>query len=311
MTNKQRVYVLAGPTAAGKSAVIHRLALLHNLPVLSADSMAVYQGMDIGTAKPDDRARKEATYYGVNLATPNTTFSVGDFMGYLKNTVHDETLLVAGGTGLYLKCLLAGLNESPPADPVFRAEMDQLLLESGLQGLQEYARKTAPETYEQISDPANPRRIIRALEKSRHPDFGKRSGWEANGPHPLLGLRRDRAQLTARIELRVRAMYAEGLLDEAEHLLSQGEALSQTALQAIGYREAFAVLRGEMPQKEAMAQTAARSRQLAKRQMTWFNHQFDMQWIDVHNESNELELADRVWTCWQEMPPAFIHKTGN
>ncbi len=311
MTNKQRVYILAGPTAAGKSAVIHRLALQHNLPVLSADSMAVYQGLDIGTAKPARREREEVTYHGVNLTPPNTAFSVGDFMAYVKNTVHEEAFLVTGGTGLYIKCLLAGLDESPPADPAFRAEMNQLLEESGLLGLQEYARKTSPETYEQISDQANPRRIIRALEKSRHPDAGRTSDWQAGGPHPLLGLRWDRALLTARIESRVRAMYAEGLLEEAERLLSLGDALSETAAQAIGYREAFALLRGEFSREEAMAQTVVRTRQLAKRQMTWFNHQFDMQWMDVHTESNEQELADRVWTCWQEMPPAYLHETEN
>ena len=308
MRNKQRVYILAGPTAAGKSAVVHRLARQHRLPVLSADSMAVYQGLDIGTAKPNRTEQREVLYYGIDLIAPTEPFSVGDYLGYVHREVHEESLFVTGGTGLYITCLLSGLDRSPPPDPAFRADMEQLLNESGLPALQDYARRTASDAYACLKDPDNPRRIIRALEKNRQEQAASaRPDWKAHGPHPLLGLRWERAALHERIEQRVHAMYAGGLPEEAETLLACERPLSRTAEQAIGYCEAFAWLRGAIPREEAVQRTIIRTRQLAKRQMTWLNHQFAMRWVDVHNADSVQDLADRVWDAWQQMPPACLY----
>ncbi len=307
--NKQRVYVLAGPTAAGKSSIVHHLAQKYGLAVLSADSMAVYSGMDIGTAKASRREQSEVRYYGIDLISPDRPFSVGDYLSYVTQHVRDPEFIVAGGSGLYIKCLLSGLEPSPPPDPAFREAMNRLLNEQGLEALQAYACKNAPEAYRQLQDNKNPRRIIRALEKVRTSSVFDPSRKQESEKRPvLIGLQWDREELGRRIAQRVHTMYADGLLDEAETLQKQYPDLSATAMQAIGYREAFAVLRGELTRNEAIGQTVLRSRQFAKRQMTWYNRQFDMQWIDLAPTSCFQETADQVWSLWSRFPASLYTK---
>ena len=306
--NKPQILILAGPTAAGKSAIAHYLAQQNGLAVLSADSMAVYSGMDIGTAKPTAREQKDICYYGIDLVSPDQTYSVGDYLAYVNQHVRDPVFIVSGGSGLYIKCLLTGLEPSPPADPGFREEMNRLLHESGVEALQKYALRHAPEAYHQLQDKDNPRRIIRALEKARAPQSPAVSVTGRDCTLlKLIGLRWEREELVRRIDQRVEKMYADGLLEEAEVLLCRYGELSSTAMQSIGYREAFAVLRGELSREEAIRQTALRSRQFAKRQMTWYNRQFDMQWIDMTAVSELANTAESVWSLWNQFP-AFLYE---
>ena len=307
--NKQRILVLAGPTAAGKTAIAHHLAQQHGLAVLSADSMAVYSGMDIGTAKPTACEQKDVCYYGINLVSPNQTYSVGDYLAYVNQCVREPVFIVSGGSGLYIKCLLTGLEPSPPADLGFREEMNRLLHESGVEALQEYALSHAPEAYHQLQDKENPRRIIRALEKARAPEAPPAASETRldNAVPKLIGLRWERDELGRRIDQRVHKMYADGLLEEAEGLLSRYGELSSTAMQSIGYREAFSVLRGELSREEAICQTVLRSRQFAKRQMTWYNRQFDMQWVDMTAFSELGKTSESVWALWNQFPE-FLHE---
>lgn len=262
-------FVLVGPTASGKSSVAQMLAEQTGAPVVSADSMNIYRGMDIGTAKPSVVERGSIPYYGIDLADPTEAFSVGDWLNAVRPAFSGAPPIVAGGTGLYVKCLLQGLDDLSPADQELRARAEQM----NLADLQAEARSVAPEAYNSLADKDNPRRLVRLLEHGGNPS----GSWKNELP-TVIGLHVERSVLHQRIADRVEAMYAAGLLEEACELATLE--LSSTAQHAIGYAEAFAVLRGEMTEDEAKEKTRVRTRQLAKRQRTWFRHQLNVEWVE-------------------------------
>lgn len=312
MSNSPQAYVLIGPTASGKSAVAQMLAEQTGVPVVSADSMNIYRGMDIGTAKPSPKERGCVPYFGLDLVDPTEPFSVGDWLAAVRPAFgvsplisslpeNDEksgpTPIVAGGTGLYVKCLLAGLDDLPGADNELRARAEQMSLAE----LQAEAQKTAPEAYAALADKQNPRRLIRLLEQV--PMLEKKTSdlWKKERP-TVVGLHVERDALHKRITRRVENMYANGLLDEARGLIDLD--LSATAEKAIGYAEAFAVLRGEMTADEAKEKTRIRTRQFAKRQLTWFRHQLNVEWIDTARFQTLEKLAAAVSNAWKPVPVA-------
>jgi tRNA dimethylallyltransferase len=295
-------FVLVGPTAVGKSAVAHHLAREDGYDILSADSMAIYRGLDIGTAKPGVHERAEVKYAGLDLAEPGETFSVGAYVTHARvaadaSAQRGRPLLVVGGTGLYIKCLTVGLREAPAADPELRTRLEHLLAREGVAGLQAELNRLAPEHLRALADPRNPRRLIRALELAA---LGQRlpEAKEAVKPR-LLGLRAEPAELERRVAARVAEMYERGLLDEVRALRERGVRLSATAEQAIGYAEAFGVLDGLLTEEQARLRTQLRTRQLAKRQMTWFRHQATMTWLDVSSGRTVPDLASSVRSHWR------------
>lgn len=290
MLNSPQAYVLTGPTASGKSALVQCFAEKTGAPVVSADSMNIYRGMDIGTAKPPAAERTGISYYGIDIVSPEQNFSVGDWLNAVCPAFENAVPVVTGGTGLYVKCLLQGLDIFSGADETLRARAGKMTRAE----LQNEVRIAAPEQYEQLADKTNPRRLIRLLEQSqRRRDVPVASTmkenatetprlhalWQKNPLPKIIGLHVERAELHRRIAARVETMYTAGLLAEAEALMKIE--LSSTAQHAIGYAEAFAVLRGEMHVNEAKEKTIIRTRQLAKRQMTWFRHQLNVDWIDA------------------------------
>lgn len=302
---------LVGPTAVGKTAVAHALAARLGRPVLSADAMLVYRGMDIGTAKPSRAEISRYRYAGVDLADPDRDFSVADF---LRAVPPDPATrwIVCGGTGLYLRCLAEGLRPAPAACAAVRARCEELLATGGIALLQAELGRIAPDRLAALADPKNPRRLIRAIEAAgpggAPPAAPDREGRSVSGPPAVLvGLRMEKMALERRIRARVARMYADGLLEEAAGLRRTFVRLSRTALQAIGYAEAFAVLDGRMTRPEAMERTAIRTRQLAKRQMTWFRHQHAVAWIDVTEDSSLEQTAAAVVQCWEQHGPIPLH----
>ncbi|MCF7849671.1 MAG: tRNA (adenosine(37)-N6)-dimethylallyltransferase MiaA [Kiritimatiellales bacterium] len=284
-------YFLVGPTASGKSSVAQHIAGRGGQLVVSADSMNLYKGMDIGTAKPDANDRKTVDYAGIDLADPTEKFSVANYLEAVKPAFgSDREIIVAGGTGLYVKCLTEGFDDMPPENSALRAELEQL----DFQSLEKRAQTS--ELYETLTsdDRKNPRRLIRILEKEI-PIIGK---WNSQPKPKIVGLHVEREELCRRIERRVEQMYASGLLDEAKGLM--GRELSPTALQAIGYAEAFAVLRNELTIYEAMKKTTVRTRQFAKRQMTWFRNQLNVAWNDTAGFQSLEKLADAVSSAWEK-----------
>ncbi|MBI9020136.1 MAG: tRNA (adenosine(37)-N6)-dimethylallyltransferase MiaA [Verrucomicrobia bacterium] len=303
-------FVLVGPTASGKSAVAQLLAEQTGATIVSADSMNIYRGMDIGTAKPSPAERAAVVYRGIDLADPTEAFSVGDWLNAVRPVFQgSEDLIVAGGTGLYVKCLLQGLDDLPAADEALRARAEKMSLAE----LQAEAQKTSPDAYAALADNENPRRLVRLLEKfqalektaEKVPTLGKQKGagsacWKTEMP-TVIGLHVERDVLCKRIAARVEKMYAGGLLEEARGLI--GLELSATAQKAIGYAEAFAVLRGELTEAKAKERTVIRTRQLAKRQATWFRTQLKVQWINTADFPTLGKIAEEVSNVWKNCGP--------
>jgi tRNA dimethylallyltransferase len=224
---------------------------------------------------------------------------------------------VAGGTGLYIKSLTHGLGKLPAPDPDVRGKAEKLLEEKGIGALQELARNLSPELYESLADKNNPRRLVRLIETAQIADRDACGTWKAMGKGPkITGLTMPRPELNERIGLRVRKMYAAGLLDEAERLLSKGISagggpacggeISLTAAKAIGYAEAFAVFRKKLTVEEAVELTCRRTRQLAKRQMTWFRNQADVDWVMIEPGMTIEHTARMVMDCWERTGPTPI-----
>ena len=299
MFDTPQAYILVGPTASGKSEVAQGLAEQAGAPLVSADSMNIYRGMNIGTAKPTAEERGTVPYYGIDLADPADPFSVGDWLAAVtpafgaKMGGGSALPVVAGGTGLYVKCLLAGLDPMPVADEVLRARAEKMTVVE----LQAAARAAAPEAYAALPDNGNPRRLVRLLEHRGAPRTQKKE------LPVVIGLHVEREVLLKRIAERVDQMYANGLLEEARGL--RGLEWSSTSEKAIGYAEAFAVLKNEMTEAQAKERTIIRTRQLAKRQMTWFRTQLNVDWIDTSKFQTLEKISEEVSKVWKPVPIAL------
>lgn len=292
---------LVGTTASGKSSVAQYIAEREGQLIISADSMNLYRGMDIGTAKPTSEERSKVDYAGFDLAEPTDKFSVAAYLNAVKPAFDaGREIIVAGGTGLYVKCLTEGFDDVPPENPELRKELETLSYHE----LAARAKKDAADLYDSLTedDQQNPRRLIRILEKASVGPAA--SSWNTKPKPALVGLHVEREIICARIERRVDEMYAAGLLEEALTLMKLD--LSSTALQAIGYAEAFAVLKNEMTLAEAKEKTVIRTRQLAKRQMTWFRNQLNIKWIDTAAFSSMPELAQAVSAAWKKQGPTPV-----
>jgi tRNA dimethylallyltransferase len=309
MPPDRKAWFLVGPTAVGKTAVAQWLAEREGFDILSADSMLVYQGMDIGTAKPDPEDRARVRYHGLDLCAPDRTFSVWDYRRCALEALDriracGRKPLVAGGSGLYIKSLTDGLAPKPGADAALRCRWEAAGREPGIEALQAAVRTANPERYEALADKENPRRLIRALETA-HAD-GSASWKAARERTPLVGLALATAELNSRIEARVRGMYRRGLADEVRDLLARFPELSATARQAIGYAEAIEYVSGRCSRAEAEERTIVRTRQLAKRQRTWFRHQADVRWIQIEPAMSLETVAGLVLAQWRALGPADI-----
>jgi len=294
-----KAFFLVGPTASGKSAVAQCIAERGGQLIVSADSMNLYRGMDIGTAKPSAEERSRVDYAGIDLAAPTEKFSVAQYLAAVKPAFESgRETIVAGGTGLYVKCLTEGFDDVPPENEALRAELETL----DFPALEKRAQEEATELYNllTIDDRQNPRRLIRILERTAgFPPAQPPRSWNA-GPKPkIVGLHVEREEQVRRIGERVERMYAAGLLDEARELMKLD--LSSTALQAIGYAEAFAVLRNEISLDAAKEKTIIRTRQFAKRQMTWFRNQLNVEWIETARFPTLEQLAKAVADAWENI----------
>lgn len=305
-------YFLVGPTAAGKTMVAQRLAESMGADILSADSMLVYRGMDIGTAKPSAMERRQVRYWGLDLVEPSESFSVARFLQEARSCFESAhargvPVIIAGGTGLYIKALLNGLDELPDPSPDVRARWQSVLEKEGLEGLRAALLARNPLWLQGMADPFNSRRLLRALElvESGFPEPPQ--SWGSRGRESrVTGLEVARTELVNRIELRVHQMYSAGLLDETQALMARYGTLSATASGAIGYAEAMNCLLGNLSRTGAMQRTMQRTRQLAKRQMTWFRHQLKVSWVPMSN-SDLSATAARVAADWKQCGPQPVY----
>ncbi len=282
----QHAFVLTGPTASGKTRLGVEWALRWDAEIISMDSMALYRGLDLGTAKPTPEQRRQVRHHLIDVLDPWESASVGWWLEQARACCQDiqargKRVLFVGGTPLYLKALLFGLFEGPPADAAFRRRMEEEATTHGSAALHERLRQEDPATAARLH-PNDRRRIIRALEVLEL--TGKSlSAWQtqwapAAGENakpqaaPILWLDVPRAELYARINRRVEEMFAAGLVAEAERLRSLGRPPSKEAAQALGYKEIFAYLDGKQSLAETVVLVQTRTRNFAKRQITWFRH---------------------------------------
>ena len=290
---RPRLFLLAGPTAVGKSAIALRLAEQLGGEIISADCMQVYRGLDIGTAKPTPAERTRVPHHLVDVVGLTESFDAAQFVRLAHVAVADiqsrgRVVILCGGTGLYLKAFLKGLGPAPPADAALRASLESTPLPELLRELAE----RDPATYERI-DRKNPRRVIRAVEVIRltgKPFSAQRADWQSSPLAPpatigCFGFARAATDLHQRIEARVDAMFRAGWVAETEQLLQHGLAQNKTAMQALGYRQIVEHLHGERSLAETVELVKVRTRQFAKRQMTWCRRQLELTWIHLEPQS--------------------------
>ncbi len=292
-----RAIHLAGPTAAGKSAAALTLAERIGGEIVSVDSIQVYRGLDIGSAKPTGEERKRISHHLIDVRELGESFDAAQFVELARAAVakivaRGRIPILCGGTGLYFKALFGGLGASPTPDPALRAELEATPLEE----LCEELKQRDPSAYARI-DRQNPRRVVRALEVIRltgKPFLEQRADWNAGSQPDLWVLRRESEDLRARVDQRVDVMFEQGLLAETEALLEKGLRDNQTAMQAIGYRQVVEHLEGIRSLDETVELIKSKTRQFARRQMTWFRNQMSPRWIDVAPGDSADSIADRL-----------------
>jgi tRNA dimethylallyltransferase len=298
------IVVLAGPTACGKSEVALLLAEQLGGEIVSVDSMQVYRGMDIGTAKPSSAERARVPHHLIDVVGLTEPFDAAQFARAAHTAVasihaRGKRAILCGGTGLYLSAFFAGVGDAPAADAELRRELEGTPLDNLLRELAE----RDPATYAKI-DRKNPRRVIRALEvirKTGRPFSAQKSDWASRKATPhVFALRRATDDLHKRINERVDAMFANGLVDETRRLLDQGLAENRTAMQALGYRQVVEHLRDERSLPETIELIKLRTRQFAKRQMTWFRGQLKPDWIDVAPGETAADVTSRIARALRE-----------
>ena len=304
---KSKAYFLLGATASGKSEVAHIISRRRSLPLLSIDSMQLYTGLNVGTAKPSISEREGIRYYGLDIASPDMDFSVAQFCEYVRGILADigEELIVCGGTGLYAKVLTERLEEGPKPDPELRKKWERIVAEGGVELLKDEVRSVSTRVFESLKDKDNPRRLIRALEWARSGEQLPET-WREGSGSVLTGLDMPVEALRARIDIRAEKMFANGLIEEVRGLVAKYGGLSRTASQAIGYAEALAVVDGSMSKEQAIERTKIRTRQLTKKQRTWFRNQVEVDWVAADPSSNSEELADSVEASWRKNGAAEI-----
>jgi tRNA dimethylallyltransferase len=298
---------LAGPTGAGKSAIALEVAQQLDGEIVSVDSMQVYRGMNIGTAKPSAAEQRLVPHHLIDVVELDQSFDVAQFVRLAQEALvtirsRGRTPIFCGGTGLYFQAFLQGLGDSPPADPELRACLEAQPLPDLLRELE----VADPVCYRAI-DRLNRRRVVRALEVirlSERPFSGQLAAWARGNrassypaSHPevvFFAIERARDDLRQRIDLRVDRMFASGLVAEVRQLLVHGLAENKTALQALGYRQVVEHLRGERCLETTIALVKQKTRQYAKRQMTWFRQQPAVEWIPCAVEQTVKSIAQAL-----------------
>lgn len=303
-TSKRPLIVLVGPTAIGKSRVAIEVAKRLGTEVLTADSTQVYRGMDIGTDKPSLQERREVAHRLIDLVNPDEPFNVGEYRRHAVaeiDRLHQEHRipLVVGGTGLYVRALLRGLWPGPPVDWTLRRQLEQEAQERGLAALYQELGKVDLQTARRVH-PNDSVKVLRALEIFRQTGLPvshvhKQHGFQER-PFTalLLGLTMDRDALYRRIEERVHVEIEKGLVEETRRLLSQGYARSLTSMKSLGYRQMAGFLEGEYDFDEAVRRLKRDTRHFAKRQMTWFRKEPQIEWITVLPDESLSSIMTRT-----------------
>lgn len=301
---KRRVLVLLGPTAVGKTRLSLELAEAFNAEIISGDSMQVYRGMDIGTAKITEAEMKGIPHHLIDIHDPQDAYSTAEFQEQGARLIEEisgrgKLPFIVGGTGLYIESLCYGFRFSEAvADEAFRSEQDAYADEHGAEALHARLAAVDPASAARLH-PNDRRRIIRALEihfQTGAPLSDALAGQKKESPYELclIGLTMDRKILYKRIEDRIDQMLEEGLTQEVQGLLDRGYSRSLVSMQGLGYKEIAAYLEGETTLTEAVTLLKRDTRRFAKRQLSWFRHMKEIQWIDVDASQNFSEIFEKT-----------------
>jgi tRNA dimethylallyltransferase len=306
-----RVILLLGCTASGKSDAAMGLAARLNAEILCVDSMQVYRGMDIGTAKPSAADIRAVRHHLIDVAQPSEMFSVARFVELADKAMADmaareRRVIIVAGTPLYLMGLMYGMFDGPSANDSFRAELRARAAVEGTARLHGELAQVDPDAAQRIH-PNDLKRIERALEVwhlTGRTLSEQQSQWSAGilrYPALVIGLRREKEDQSRRINARVHAMIESGLVEEVRGLFSKAPGPGEQALQALGYAEIAAHLRGEYSLSDAIEQIKINTRHFAKHQRTWFRKFTMTQWIDVSAQESNEEIVQRLMNL-VEMP---------
>jgi tRNA dimethylallyltransferase len=287
---KPPLLVVAGPTGVGKTAAVVALARRVPIEVISADSRQVYRGMDAATGKPTAQEQRAVTHHLIDVVEPDDRYHAARFRldaGAAIEAVRRRGRLpvVVGGTGLYIRALLRGLDPAPPADPDFRRELAGVAARDGRVALHAQLAAAEPALARRLH-PNDEVRVVRALERLRAGSAVGESQvrWrQGEAPWRLVyvGLALDRPTLAGRLQARAEAMVGAGLLEEVQRLLSGGYGPALPALQGIGYRQFVQVALGRLDPAAALQSMQRETIRYAKRQVTWFAREPDLEWVDV------------------------------
>lgn len=305
LCNLPRMVAIGGPTATGKTALSVALAKEFGGEVVNADSMQIYRGLDVGTAKPTAEERQGIPHHLMDFLPPEAPYSVADFTAAAAPLIEQlnsagKLPIVTGGTGLYITSLMKGTAFAPEkTDPAIRARLQTEADEQGSAALYARLQQIDP-AYAEKLHPNNLPRVIRALElfeaTGRRMSEQQRAALAAEPPYRSLCICltcRDRAELYRRIDRRVDSMLQNGVLEEAKLVYDNRETY-RTAAQAIGYKEFFPYFAGDMPLNDCTNRLKQATRNYAKRQLTWFRHQADGVWLYVDEEPPAPRAAELV-----------------
>lgn len=294
---KDRVIVILGPTAVGKTALSLSLARALDTEIISGDSMLVYRGFDIGTAKPAKEEQLLVTHHLIDIRSPEESYSVTEFQQDAGLLIHEmnqrgKIPLVVGGTGLYIQALLEGYDFNAMGENrSYRSFLENLAAEKGEAALFERLQRIDAKAAEGI-DAKNVRRVVRALEVA---ELGKESISRRKKGRQfdafVIGLSRPRPELYLRIDRRVDQMMEEGLENEVRGLLSKGVKRSSQAMQGIGYKEMACYLAGECTLEDAVSRIKKATRHFAKRQLTWYRRMGYIHWFAMQKRTDQRVLA--------------------
>ncbi|MED1408036.1 MULTISPECIES: tRNA (adenosine(37)-N6)-dimethylallyltransferase MiaA [Bacillus] len=296
---REKVAVIIGPTAVGKTKLSIDLAKALNGEIISGDSMQIYRTMDIGTAKVTTDEMDGIPHYMIDIKNPEDSFSVAEFQERVRKYIREITErgklpIIVGGTGLYIQSVLFDYQFTDEAgDAIYREQMEKLALERGVEYVHKKLQEVDPESAERIHA-NNVRRVIRALEIFRTTGEKMSNQLEKQENEllydvSLIGLTMDRDMLYDRINLRVDLMIEQGLLEEVKGLHERGVRDCQS-IQAIGYKELYDCFENRVSLEEAVSQLKTNSRRYAKRQLTWFRNKMDVAWFDVTDGEKTSEI---------------------
>jgi len=298
MLHAKTLISIVGPTAIGKTALAIQLAQHFGTEIISADSRQFFKEMEIGTAKPDAIELAAAKHHFINSHSVSQLFSTGDFEveglktidGIFQN--HDLAIMV-GGSGLYINALINGLDEMPDIDLAIREKLNKQFEEEGLKAIQDQLAALDPEYFAKV-DQQNPQRMIRGLEvflSTGQKLSSMLSATKKERPFNIIkiGLNTDRAVLYKRINERVDKMLADGLLEE---VISLTPFKQYNALNTVGYSELFDYLEGKLSFEEAISAIKQNTRRFAKRQLTWFRKDGEINWFEPHQESEIIAFVE-------------------